>query len=645
VTQAWQGASADALHPTPQFARAGWTDLTGTWRFDYDDADCGLDQGWAAPEHDFGRQIRVPFPPESDLSQIGDAGFHRVLWYSRTFAGAAPGSDQRLVLHFGAVDHQCQVFVNGQLATEHQGGMTSFAVDITRLLDRKLDEQVLTVRVEDDPQDLAQPRGKQDWRQETAGIFYQRTSGIWQPVWLERVSDVHLVDVAWTTDLKSARIVAEIELSAAPQPGTSVKIVLDHRAERLAEVTVLATERRFTVALDLPILQMPMERGRVLWTPEQPNLVDATVEVVRAAKTMDRVDSYVGIRTVDVKDGRFQLNGHPYYLRMVLEQGYWPQSHLAAPSAQALRREVELIKELGFNGARIHQKVEDPRFLYWCDRLGLAVWGEMANSFVYTQRSRELLTREWPDVVRRDRSHPCILAWVPINESWGVPGIADDPAQQHFASAMYHLTKAIDPTRPAVSNEGWEHTESDIWGVHDYTPSADGIRERYNDAELQRTLTDRGPGRRRVLLGNPEAHGQPIMITEFGGLSYAPTGGQRWFGYSTISTDQEYTDRLESLITAIADQPGIAGFCYTQLTDTLQEANGLLRADRTPKLPVEVVHGLVTHPSRAIPAEEIDAHRRAARHAADGQPADLRDAHSTNQGTESRTASEPINLP
>ncbi|WP_229670153.1 glycoside hydrolase family 2 TIM barrel-domain containing protein [Microlunatus endophyticus] len=354
-----------------------------------------------------------------------------------------------------------------------------------------------------------------------------------------------------------------------------------------------------------------MATERLLWTPERPTLIDADIEVTHGTDS-DRVSSYLGLRSIEVRDGQLMLNGRPYFLRMVLEQGYWPQSQLAAPDPAALRTEVELIKELGFNAARIHQKVEDPRFLYWCDRLGLAVWGEMANAFAYSARSCELLLHEWPAVLRRDRSHPSILGWVPINESWGVTEISEHPAQQDFATAMYYLTKAIDPTRPAMSNEGWEHTESDIWGIHDYTPSGDGIRARYSDQALPRTLTDRGPGRRRILVGDRENRGQAVMITEFGGLSYAPEVGQHWFGYSTVTSEAEYLDRFEDLVTAITEQPALMGFCYTQLTDTLQENNGLLHADRTPKLPVERIRAVVTTPAKAIPAEEVDSYRRAA---------------------------------
>lgn len=600
------------LHPTPQLARSSWLELSGSWAFDYDDTDSGQDQGWAAPDHHFSRTIQVPYPPESQLSGIGDTGFHRVLWYQRIFstddlAGIADESNaSRTILHLGAVDYSCQVYVNGRPATEHVGGMTPIRVDVTDLLDDDHDQQTITLRVVDDPHDRAQPRGKQDWRLETEGIFYERTSGIWQPVWLEQLSDDHVVDLGWDTEPAARRVSATVSLSRPPAD-LRVKITLATESGIVAESSVLATDAVVRCDLGLP------DTGVPLWSPEHPHLIDATVELIAPEGVVDRVQSYLGVRSVGVRDGRFLLNGQPYYLRSVLEQGYWPESQLAAPSPEALKREVELIKELGFNHARIHQKVEDPRFLYWCDKLGLAVWGEMANAFVFTDRSMRRLLHEWPEVIRRDRSHPSILAWVPINESWGVSGIAEDPAQQHFATGLYHLTKALDPTRPTMSNEGWEHTESDVWGVHDYSPSPDGIRQRFSDQELSRTLTDRGPGRRRILLGTSQNQGRPVMITEFGGLSFRPAGDERWFGYSTIETAEEFLDQLEGLVTAITDSPSVAGFCYTQFTDTGQETNGLLRADRTAKLPTDRVREIITTPSRAIAAEEVDAARRKAR--------------------------------
>ncbi|MVA74463.1 glycoside hydrolase family 2 [Auraticoccus sp. F435] len=601
------------LHPRPQLRRDSYRCLDGRWEFAHDDEDTGLDAGWHRGTTPLPQRIEVPFCPESQASGIGDTGFHPVLWYRRSLRldEVEPGS--AVLLHLGAVDHTCQVWLDGELVAEHRGGMTPVTADLTGVL-RPGQEHWLVVRAADDPTDAAQPRGKQDWRTTTQGIFYDRTSGIWQTVWLEVVPRHHVTELHWSPDLAHESVHAGLAFSRALPAGSTVRVALRFEDEQLAEQTVAVTGRRADLTLHLPALANAMGRQRLLWSPEQPRLVDAEVELLVPGAAPDRVDSYLGLRSTEVRDGRFVLNGRPYFLRMVLEQGYWPESHLTAPTPEARRREVELIKQLGFNGARIHQKVEDPRFLYWCDRLGLAVWGEMANAFVFRPDAAEQLTREWLDVVRRDRSHPCIVTWVPLNESWGVPHIAVRPDQAHFASALYHLTKAVDPTRPVISNDGWEHTESDIWSVHDYSPEPESIRSRYGTTEaVRRTLTDRGPGRHRALLhGDAEGPLRPVMITEMGGLSWAPAAGQRWFGYATIGSEEELLASITELVAAVTDSPDVAGFCWTQLTDTAQETNGLLRDDRSPKVDPARLHEAFTRPSRAIPAEVIDVYRRRA---------------------------------
>src|SRR5437763_348868 len=389
----------DALPPRPQLTRARWIDLGGAWGFAYDDVGRGLDEGWSEREDVYTRTITVPFPPESPASGLGETGFHPILWYRRTVQVPQQDAGQRLLLHCGAVDYQAQVWVNGHLVAMHEGGHTPFSADITSVL-RPDADQVIVVRAEDVPGDLAQPRGKQDWEERPHRIWYHRTTGIWQPIWLEPVGATHLTGVRWAPD--------------------------------------------------------------------------------RARRALG----------------------------------------LEAPSAEPLRREVALTKELGFNGVRVHQKVEDPRFLSWCDRLGLLVWGEMANAYVFPPLAVERLTCEWMDVLARDDSHPCIVAWVPLHESWGVPDVAHDPAQQHYVQALYHLTRALDPTRPAVDNEGWEHIVSDVYGIHDYAFDGALLRERYGSAEaVERTLRAGRPDRALSVrgYGEKDAAGVP---TEFGGVRH-----------------------------------------------------------------------------------------------------------------------------
>jgi beta-galactosidase/beta-glucuronidase len=603
--------ASDQVCPRPQLVRPGWIDLCGDWGFAFDDEDRGVAARWFRDSGAFDRTITVPYPPESELSRVHDPRPHPIVWYRREFIARGELTGRRVLLHFGAVDYSATVWVNGTLIGHHEGGHTPFDLDVTDALDPASATQVLVVRAEDRPGDGTQPSGKQDWQAEPHDIWYHRTTGIWQPVWLEAVAEQHLCSLCWTPDVAAASVTCEGEL--ARQPGTPVTILvsLRHGDELLAEQTVRVDRRRFRFDITVPALRHGQDRGRLLWSPEHPVLVDATVEVHSDGDgAIDTAHSYLGLRDVGVADGRFLLNHTPYYLRMVLEQGYWPRSHLAAPDGDALRREVELIKELGFNGVRVHQKTEDPRFLHWCDRLGLLVWGETANAYEFGAAAVHRLTREWLDVVDRDRGHPSVVAWIPLNESWGVPDIATTPAQEHFASALYHLTRSLDPTRPVISNDGWETTDADIHGVHDYAPTGSSLRERYGDAEAVRhTLGPGRPGGRRVLLRPDGDHDRPVMLTEFGGLSVAPADDEKWFGYATVADAEELARRLDDLVAAVLASPVLAGFCYTQLTDTEQERNGLLTADREPKLPVSTIRSILTRPSAAVPAEEVSAAR------------------------------------
>ena len=622
----------DGSHPRTQLVRPRWTDLSGPWGFAHDDADEGETLGWSRrPVAD--RTITVPFPPESPASGVADTGFHPVVWYSRSLTAdelraAGLGADAtRLLVHFGAVDYRAKVWLNGVLLGEHEGGHTPFTLDATDAVDENAAEQLLVVRAEDDPHDVTQPRGKQDWQLDPHVIWYHRTTGIWQTVWLEAVPRTSIRSLRWTSDLPTATVDLELELRGPVPASAAVEVVVAHDGTELGRVTVPAGSRVVRAQLPLVAQRNGQAYEQLLWSPESPVLLDATVALVRQgehpvadgsdARLLDRVDSYLGLRSVDVSGGAFLLNDRPYYVRSVLEQGYWPQSHLAAPSPGALRDEVELIKSLGFNAARVHQKIEDPRFLFWADTLGLLVWGEMAGAFEFSPLAVARLAAEWTEAVQRDVSHPCIVTWVPVNESWGVQHIARVPAQQAFARAMSDLTRALDPTRPVISNDGWEHVSSDIISVHDYEASPEVVAERYGTAEARERLLDgHGPAGRRVLLPGSTDQDAPVMLTEFGGIRYdasadeadgadgtdgaeAPdgtastNGADGAWGYSDAASADQFTGQLEGLFRAVHASSFLAGLCYTQLTDTLQEANGLLDADRRPKIPVETIRRIV----------------------------------------------------
>jgi beta-galactosidase/beta-glucuronidase len=592
------------IHPRPQLTRAHCIDLGGTWDFAYDDSGQGFDAGWQERVDVYTHTIQVPFPPESSASGIGDTSFHPIVWYRRTFCVSPEDRGKRLLLHCGAIDYRTSVWVNGQLVATHEGGQTCFGADITPAL-HPGENQVLVIRAEDMPQDLAQPRGKQDWLEQPHRVWYDRTTGIWQPIWLEAVAPTHISQVRWTPDLDRGVLGFSVNIQGREQTDLRLRVQLSLHAVTLADdiYTVQGTVVERQIAFDRASM---MSREKLLWSPEHPNLVDATLTLLRGNEVVDEVQSYVGLRSVGVGGGHFLLNGRPYYLRLVLEQGFWPESHLAAPGAEALRHEVELVKALGFNGVRIHQKVEDPRFLYWCDRLGLLVWGEMANAYVFSPTAVERLTREWLEVLDRDYSHPCIVTWVPLNESWGVPDVARDPVHRHYVQALYYLTKALDPTRPVIGNDGWEHVVSDIYSIHDYAFDGATLRERYGSIEaVRRTLREVQPGYRSVVLPEYQHTHEPVMLSEFGGISYRPQPSTSWFGYGTVKDPDAFLSKYRELVDAILESPAVAGFCYTQLTDTEQETNGLLTANREPKFDMATVRSITERLSAAVPGDVI----------------------------------------
>jgi beta-galactosidase/beta-glucuronidase len=580
-------------YPRPMLRRDQWISLNGPWDFALD-----VDATWRSPRRvTFDRKIEVPFSPETPRSGVGDAGLYMACWYRRTFDLPELGPDERLVLHFGAVDYEAKVWVDGALAVTHEGGYTPFSADITPLLHPGTTHEIV-VRAEDDPADLAKPRGKQDWQLVPHSIWYPRTTGIWQTVWLERVGDAHITSIRWTPHLAAWEIGLDAHVTSSGDERLWLLV-------RLHAGDLLVAEDRYAVIHDEVHRRIGLSdpgiddfRNELLWSPSKPTLIDVELELVDAQGTVrDSVRSYTALRSFSCEDGRFILNGRPYPLRMVLDQGYWPETGMTAPDDAALRRDVELTKAMGFNGARKHQKIEDPRYLYWADRLGLLVWGEMPSAYRFTPRSVERLMRQWVEVLQRDVSHPCIVVWVPFNESWGVPNLPDNKPERHWVEALYHLTKTIDPTRPVVGNDGWESLATDVLGIHDYEASPERLLERYATPDLlPRILKHERPGGRALVIEGRTLTDLPVVLSEFGGIAVAPevdtygteAGTAKW-GYSGVKDAAELGRRYARLLEHVHRLRLFAGFCYTQLTDTYQEANGLLYADRTPKVPIEEI--------------------------------------------------------
>ncbi|NJK49648.1 glycoside hydrolase family 2 [Candidatus Gracilibacteria bacterium] len=581
-------ANADTAYPRPQLQRSHWQSLNGLWKFAFDD------EGKCVQPSDLTQWthlIEVPFAPESTKSGIGNTGFHANCWYEREFE--TPPGEGRLLLHFGAVDYRTRVWVNDRYIAEHEGGHTPFTLDITHVLNDSGTTKV-TVWAQDDPHDLAKPRGKQDWQLEPHSIWYPRTTGIWQTVWIERVDTTYIDRIRWTPDFERWEFGCSVVLAGAvPASGIQIKMQLSVGDRVLVNDAYEVFNGEVSRRLALSDPGIDDYRNELLWSPEKPTLIHADVELWYGGELLDKVKTYTAMRTVSIQRDRFMLNGRPYYLRLVLDQGYWPDSLMTAPDDEALRRDVELIKAMGFNGVRKHQKIEDPRFLYWADVLGLLVWEEMPSAYRFVPKAVERMTHEWSEVIKRDFNHPCIVAWVPFNESWGVPNLVETQAHRNYVLAMYHLTKTLDPSRPVIGNDGWESTNTDILAIHDYDTDPQSLARRYGpEVKLPDLFDRRRPGGRVLTLDNYPHQGQPIMLTEFGGIAYAPIDNpdaDKAWGYDRSSNSSELQIKYTSLLETVNKIELFSGFCYTQLTDTFQEANGLLYADRTPKIPIEAI--------------------------------------------------------
>ena len=581
-----------STHPRPQLERAAWRDLCGQWRFAFDDSNV-----WRTPaDATFEREITVPFPPESAASGIGDTGFHAVAWYALKLTlepNERGGDGSRVLVQFGAVDYSARIWANGQLVAQHRGGHTSFCADVTDAI-RDSDTLEIVVRAEDDPHDLAKPRGKQDWQLEPHEIWYPRTTGIWQPVWLEVVPKTRIEALHWTPHLERWEIGVEVRLEGNIAPGMSLRVRLHTDAIELSDDRYgLSMNGEVVRRIALSDPGIDDYRNELLWSPNHPQLIHAAVELLLTRDgvevVLDSVQSYTAMRAVGLSANRFLLNGRPYFLRMVLDQGYWADGLMTATDAE-LREDVELTKRLGFNGARKHQKIENPRWLYWCDVLGLLVWQEMPSAYRFNSASAGRLLEEWTQAIERDRSHPCIVAWVPFNESWGVPDLPSNAAHRDLVRSLYFLTKTLDPTRPVIGNDGWEYVATDIIGIHDYEHDPAKLFKRYSDrAAISASLESLQPGGRAMALEGFAYGDHPVILSEFGGIAYSPEQKSGW-GYSRASNAGEFVERYTGLMTAMFEcRDGLAGFCYTQLSDTFQEKNGLLFMDRTPKASLEAL--------------------------------------------------------
>ncbi|MEG0050196.1 MAG: glycoside hydrolase family 2 TIM barrel-domain containing protein [Clostridia bacterium] len=589
-------------HPRPDFQRSTYCCLNGAWQFAFDDADQGKKEQWFLACKELPLQITVPFVYQSKASGIEQEDIHPILWYRRSFLLPKEMAGKRCLLRFGAVDYACAVYVNGRLAGSHRGGYTPFSLDITCLLQPE-GANDLCLRVED-ANDCTQPRGKQYWQRGLMGCWYTPCSGIWQTVYLEAAGEIALEQIHITPDIDRNMATFEISMDRASSQGLEIDVEVSLRGKLIKRLTVSSQDRQARIPVDL------VQQGDLdpieLWSPSSPTLYDALVTVRSGQEVLDRVSTYFGMRKIEVCRGQILLNNTPLYQRLILDQGYWPESLLTPPSDEAIQTDIRLSKELGYNGARKHQKIEDPRYYYWADRMGLLVWGEVPSCYDFTDESVANLAQTLLGFIERDFNHPCIITWVPLNESWGVRQIYTDARQQNTARMLYYMAKAADGTRLVSSNDGWEQTKTDICALHDYSSDAKVLARHFASREqVERTACDH---RAAYARGEVPTGEEAFMVTEYGGIAFENIGvqgellGMETWGYNgKVQNEAAFFERFEQTTQAVSAIPYCQGYCYTQLTDVMQEINGVLTPDRQPKVNMEKFR-LANHNPTGFPA-------------------------------------------
>ncbi len=568
------GAQPRAEYPRPQFERADWVNLNGEWSFALDLSDSGRDRDFYNSKG-FEQRITVPFAPESKLSGIGYTDFINSVWYQRMIQIPSAWRGKRVKLNFGAVYYESEVYIDGRFVGRHYGGSDSFAFDITDFVgDGK--EHSIVVHAESDLRSGTQPGGKQSTNYYSYGCSYTRTTGIWQTVWMEAVDDMALERVQVVTDIDNEQIVV-IPTYYNVAGGNTLSVEVRDGGKVVAHAESAAVQ-------GVPVV-VALKKAK-LWSPESPFLYDVVYEVKDAeGKTLDRVDAYVGMRKVHIDGNKIYLNNKPYYQRLVLDQGFYPDGIWTAPSDEALKHDIEMSKAAGFNGARLHQKVFEERFHYWADKLGYIVWGEMASwdkDFNSVAAARNFLS-EWGNIVMRDRNHPALIVWTPFNEEWNVPS----NEAGRFLTDVYNETRRLDPTRPVNTVSGGIYVISDFCTAHCY--EQDGARLHSMLFDGEKFYQPQGPneGFERAIRKLYYDGSLPYVLDEFGGIKCAetqPEGGNSWGYGNAAPTREDFYKRLEALVKAIVDHSDkICGFCYTQLTDVEQEQNGVYYYDRGEK--------------------------------------------------------------
>ncbi len=569
-------------YPRPQFQRDSWINLNGTWKFAFDDQNTGESDRWHQNLTET-TDIQVPFTYETKASGIGEEKFHPYVWYQRSFDVPVDQIGKKVMLRFQASDYLTKVWVNGEYIGSHTGGNAAFSFDITNAVKANAKNELI-VKVEDS-NSCYQPRGKQRWREDNFGCWYVQTTGIWQTVWLEFLENRNIENVKTTPNIDTNSVAFDYSIAGNMDEQLRVETTIYFKGEKVKQFSF--TPNRSTMHFEVDLLAEIHEWKIMHWAPEHPNLYDVTFCLYENDRLLDEVNSYFGMRKVSIKDGKVLLNNRPIYQKLLLDQGYWLDTMLTPPSDEAMIEDIEKTLEMGFNGVRKHQKLEDERFLYWCDRKGLLVWSEMAATYEYSDQAVENFTQEWLDIMQQHYNHPSIITWVPFNESWGVPNIATNKKEQAFTESIYYLTKSIDPERPVIVNDGWEHTISDIITLHDYEEFGERFLDRYQDKETIVNNEIPHNNHKYAFANGYEYKGQPIIISEYGGIAF--NEGSGWGYGNQVETEEQFLNRYRSITDAIKEIPYISGYCYTQITDVQQEINGLLKEDRTPKIALEKI--------------------------------------------------------
>ncbi|WP_026507065.1 glycoside hydrolase family 2 protein [Butyrivibrio sp. MC2013] len=587
-------------YPRPQLKRNNWRNLNGVWDFVFDDDKEGEKEGWHNAFPKKNQKITVPYTYETKMSGIGEETFHPLVWYRKNLE-IFPEAGKRILLHFEGVDYEAKVWVNGYYAGGHTGAYSRFTCDITDYVRNGSNEIVVSAL---DSQSCVQPRGKQRWKDENFGCWYVQTTGIWKTVWLEEVDQTYIESVKITPDID--RAVASFEMKIHRQVDEECSLICNiSLGDRLVSrnmIDIRSDYAEFEISVADPDHPWEMK----VWSPADPCLysvnfelltgfgveadcsdAEKAVDKIFSNKDVDKVESYFAMRKISIEGDKILLNNLPLYQRLILDQGYWEESHLTPPSEEAIIKDIDLIMAAGYNGLRKHQKVEDERFLYWCDVKGLLVWCEMPSQYIFNDEGMQRFTGEWIEIVRQNYNHPCVITWTAFNESWGIERIYSNVNQQKFTEGIYSLTKAYDPMRPVIVNDGWEHTCSDILTLHDYEEKGEAFAERYKDKDL--IVNNKLPFNRdryATALGY-SYKGQPVIMSEYGGIAFS--GGEGWGYGGQVKTQEEFINRFKSITEAIRDLDYNAGFCYTQVTDVQQEINGLYTIDRKAKVDIDKI--------------------------------------------------------